>query len=286
MKTIFLLLLLFAGKFGPAQGNKTSVKRIDTIHSSILKEDRYIWVQTPERISSKRYPVIYLLDGEIHFDEVNNILGKLSKESGKNISNEVIVVGIGNISQRYRDYSPTRITSSPWVDDHTAKTTGGGKAFISFLEKELLPHIKSTCPSSSDGILIGHSMGGLAVMDILLKHTNMFEHYAAIDPSMWWDDEKLLQESEIILANKSFEKKSLFLAVANTMEKNMDINGIRKDTTSKTALILPSLLLVDYIMTNRHDKLQFQWKFYKDDHHMTVPSPAMYDAIKYFLTFL
>jgi hypothetical protein len=51
-------------------------------------------------------------------------------------------------------------------------------------------------------------------------------------------------------------------------------------------LIRPSFLLADYINENKKNKLQFQWKFYKDDHHMTVPSPAMYDALKYFFTLL
>jgi predicted alpha/beta superfamily hydrolase len=193
------------------------------------------------------------------------------------------VVSIGNLWQRYRDFSPTHVVSSPWLDNYSAKMTGGGEAFITFLEKELFPHIKSAYPSSGKRILIGHSMGGLAVMNILLKHTNMFDCYAAIDPSMWWDDGKLLQESKTILSGKSFEKKSLFLAVANTMEKNMDIAGIRKDTSVKTVLIRPSLILADYINANKQDKLKFEWKFYKNEHHMTVPSPAMYDALKYFL---
>jgi hypothetical protein len=269
-----------------AQTNvNTTVKRIDTIHSKILNEERYLWVHIPENAkgSSKRYPVIYLLDGEIHFDEVNNILDRLSKESGQSTAKEMIVVSIGNIWERYKDYSPSHIISSPWVDNHTVPTTGGGDKFISFIEKELFPHINATTPASSSRILIGHSMGGLITMDILLKHTGLFNYYAAIDPSMWWDDEKLLKESKTILSNKTFDNKSLFLAVANTMDKNMNVEQIRKDTSTKTILIRPSLTLLDNINANKQNKLKFEWKFYKDDHHMTVPKPAMYDALKFFL---
>jgi predicted alpha/beta superfamily hydrolase len=193
------------------------------------------------------------------------------------------VVGVGNIWLRYRDYSPSHINSSPWVDDHTAKTTGGAEAFISFLEKELLPHIQAKYPVSSTRILMGHSMGGLAVMNILLKHTNLFDHYAAIDPSMWWDDQKLLKESKGILSRKTFEKKSLFLAIANTVNKDMDVAQIKMDTSARSVLIRPSLTLADYINANLHSKLRFTWKYYKDHHHMTVSAPGMYDALKYFL---
>lgn len=288
MKLILLLFLLFAGTVTSAQGNtETITKRIDSVHSAILKEQRYIWIHVPKSASanlSKRYPVIYLLDGEIHFNEVISILNRLSKETGKNIANEMIVVGIGNIWQRYRDYSPSAISSSPWVDEHTAKTTGGNEKFIAFLEKELFPHIKATYPVSPSRILIGHSMGGLAVMNILLKHTGMFDYYAAIDPSMWWDELKLLQESKEILVKKSFEEKSLFLAIANTMGKKMDMATIRKDTSPTTALIRPSFTLADFITANKQNKLRFEWKFYKDFDHMSVPPTALYDALKYFLT--
>jgi uncharacterized protein len=282
MKAFLFSFLLFTTNLVFAQGNS---KRIDTIHSKILNEERYLWVHIPEnaKASSKRYPVVYVLDGEILFDEVINILARINKESGQVASKERIVVGIGNIWQRYRDYSPSHITSSPWVDSYSASITGGGDLFISFMEKEVFPHINATCPSSSTRILIGHSMGGLIAMDILLKHTELFSYYAAIDPSMWWDIEKLLKESKSIFANKTFNSTSLFLAIANTMDKNMNVEQIIKDTSAKTALIRPSFTLLDQINASKQNKLRFEWNFYKDYHHMTVPKPAMYDALKFFL---
>ena len=63
----------------------------------------------------------------------------------------------------------------------------------------------------------------------------------------------------------------------------MDAAQIKTDTSAKTFLIRPSLTLVDYIKANRHNKLRFTWKYYKEHHHMSVSSPAMYDALKYFL---
>lgn len=133
MKPAFLLLLLFCTTLINAQNNAVSAgKKMDTIHSAILHEDRYIWVHAPGGTSVASSPVIYILDGQIFFDEVINILSRLSKETGRNIADEVIVVGIGNIQHRYRDYSPTHIASSPWVDSYSASISGGGEKFVSF----------------------------------------------------------------------------------------------------------------------------------------------------------
>lgn len=283
MKPALLFLLLLSSHFINGQDSPVN-KKIDTIHSAILKEDRYIWVHLPGKaLGISSYPVIYILDGQIHFDEVNTILRRISKETGKDAANEMIVVSIGNIWQRYKDYSPTHVRSSPWLDSYSASISGGGDTFISFLQNELFPHVQSKYTSSPTRMLIGHSMGGLIAMDILLKHSGMFDYYAVIDPSMWWDEEKLLNESKSILANKTFEKTKLFLAVANTMELDREPSQIKKDTSAKAVLIRPSLTLVDYINNNKQNKLKFDWKYYKEYHHMTVPAPAMYDALKFFL---
>jgi uncharacterized protein len=287
MKLFLTIFLLIAGISLAGQSNySAATKRMDTLHSAILNEDRYISIHLPRTAlvdSFKRLPVIYVLDGDVLFPEVMNVLGRLNKETGKNLSGEVVVVGIGNIGLRYRDYSPTRVNASPLLDDLTAQTTGGGQAFISFLEKELLPHIKTTYRFSSASILLGHSMGGLAVMHILQKHSNLFDHYASIDPSMWWDNQNLLKELKTTLQSETFEKKSLFLAIANPTDKGMDLDHIQKDTSAKTALVRPSLTLLEYINASSHNKLRFSWKYYQDYQHMTVPSPAIYDALRYFL---
>ena len=283
------MILLFvacgsAYQSAPPQGiGAGGDKVIDTIHSRILKEDRFIWVHLPssaQNAPSKKYPVIFLFDAEANFDATKNIIDKLSKEPSSKSAGEVILVGIGNIWLRYRDYSPSHVSSSPWLDASTSATTGGGDAFISFLEKELLPFIEKKYPASPNRTLVGHSMGGLQAINILLKHPHLFDNYIAIDPSLWWDEQKLINESATILHHRSFDHKRLFLAIANEEQKRMTMEQVRKDTSAKTALIRPSFLLADLIEKNKQNKLWFEWKFYKDDHHMTVNGPATYDAIR------
>jgi predicted alpha/beta superfamily hydrolase len=266
----------------PILSQTSNDKIADTIHSKILNEDRFIWLHIPKaQPANKRLPVIFVLDAEANFDETQKTLDKLSKEPASNTAANVILVGIGNIWQRYRDYSPTHVeAASAGIDAATAKTTGGGEAFVSFLEKEVLPHIEKKYPVSSNRTLIGHSMGGLMVIYILLKHTALFDNYVAIDPALWWDNHKLLNEGASILGNQQFGNKRLFLAIANETEVKMMANQIKKDTSSKTTLTRPSFLLADIVEKNKQNKLNFQWKFYQDEHHMTVNTPATHDALK------
>lgn len=266
----------------PILSQTSNDKIVDTIHSKILNEDRFIWIHIPKAPpANKRLPVIFVLDAEANFDETQKTLDKLNKEPASNTAVNVILVGIGNIWQRYRDYSPTHVeAASAGIDAATAKTTGGGEAFVSFLEKEVLPHIEKKYPVSSNRTLIGHSMGGLMVIYILLKHTALFDNYVAIDPALWWDNHKLLNEGASILGNQQFDNKRLFLAIANETEVKMMVNQVKKDTSSKTALIRPSFLLADIVEKNKQNKLNFQWKFYQDEHHMTVNTPATHDALK------
>lgn len=288
MRILLFLIFLLSEMTIFAQDKKDSgVINSHAIHSDILQEDRFIEVYTPyqAKLSQQyKYEVIYILDGAAHFNTVVSILKQLAIETGDPSFMKKIVVGIGNIWTRDRDYTPTHINSSPFVDSMAAIVSGGGEKFISFLEKELIPFMTSKYPIEQGGVLIGHSLGGLMVINILFKHASLFSKYAAIDPSLWWDDQKLLIESKKVLHSEEFEKRSLFLAIANTREKDIDTpSQIRADTTNKTFFIRPSLIFTDYVNENKKNKLKFNWKYYKDSDHMSVFPSATYDALKFLL---
>ena len=120
-------------------------------------------------------------------------------------------------------------------------------------------------------------------MHVLLNHTEMFNSYIAIDPSMWWDEDKLLEQSKELL-KKLYPKVSLFLAIANTTNKDKpNIEAIKKDSTENTVLIRPSIKFLDYLKEDGKSNLNFTWKFYKDNDHMTLFEPAVTDALRFLL---
>lgn len=94
---------------------------------------------------------------------------------------------------------------------------------MAFIEKELIPYIDASYHTQPYRMLIGHSFGGLTVINTLIHHKDIFNSYISIDPSMWWDHERLLKESQAALKSVSFEGKSLYLGIANTMEDGMTI---------------------------------------------------------------
>jgi predicted alpha/beta superfamily hydrolase len=263
------------------------IGKTDTIHSRILKEDRPILVHVPDESSSfpsQRFPVVYLLDGGAHFPSIMGMIQQLTEVNGNTLFPNMILVGIPN-TDRQRDLTPTHAKSSPYGDSNAVRSTGGGENFTAFIERELMPHIDSLYPTAPYRLFIGHSLGGLMVINTLINHPNLFNAYLAIDPSMWWDDRKLLRQTETVLAKQSFKGKSLFLAIANTMPAGMDTARVRKDTSNATIHIRSILRLKDELKKNKANGLRFDYKYYAHDTHGSVPLIAEYDGFRFMFDF-
>lgn len=288
-KTIVFFLIL--STFGFAQ-NKTKVEigTIDSIFSKVLNEERKIWVHLPRSaqntgFAKQKYPVVYLLDGDAHFSSVVGMIEQLSEINGNTICPEMIVVGIAN-TNRSRDLTPTHSgIDLPFVPKGLSDQSGGGEKFTEFLEKELIPYINSQYPAAPYKTLIGHSFGGLTVMNILTNHTGLFNSYIAIDPSMWWDQQRFLAETEKKLAAKNLSGISLFMAAANTMDDTMNVVKVKRDTTVYTRHIRSILDLNDFLKQNKKSNLNYQYKYYNDDDHGSVPLIATYDGLRFLFKF-
>ena len=250
---LFFWIALHFGAFAQTD-NKIVIGHIDTVQSKILNEPRQIWIYVPEGndsdlLAKQRYPVVYLLDGREQFVTFVGILKHLSNHM---LCPQMIVVGITN-TDRDRDLTPTQDSSYIYYSK-----SGGGELFMSFIEKELMPYVDSKYPTEPFKMLIGHSLGGLTVMNTLINHTDLFNAYIAIDPSMWWDKQKLLKQAKTVLAEKKFEEKSLFLSIANTMNVSIDINKVQADTPSLTNHFRALLNLKSYLEMNKQNGLKSQ----------------------------
>jgi len=278
-----LLLLLFSCKH-PNTNNSITIGKIDSLHSNIIGEERKIWVYIPDaaKDTSKRFPVLYLLDGDGHFASVVGIIKHLANSSS---GPDMIIVGIPN-TDRTRDLTPTKSVLMPGgVKDTNLKTSGGGEKFASFIEKELIPHIDSVYPAAPYKMLIGHSLGGLTVMNMVINHTKVFNAYIAIDPSMWWDKQKLLRQAKDAFQQKHFEGKSLYLGIANTMPDKMDTLQVRIDTTGGTEHIRSILQLKDILQGDKSNGMNFSYGYYKNDNHGSVPLITEYDGLRFIFSY-
>src|SRR6185295_2782552 len=284
-KTFFFVLSAVITFNVQAQNdNKIVIGKIDSVYSKTLGEERKIWVYTPDMTSgnsNQHWPVVYLLDGDGHFASVVGMIQQMSQVNGNNIYPEMIVVAIPN-TDRTRDLTPTHITNDPpMMDSNFSKTSGGGENFVAFIEKELMPHIDSAYRTAPYKILIGHSFGGLTVMNVLTTHTKLFNAYLAIDPSMWYDRQRFLAATEKKLTEKKYDGTRLFVGIANTMPEGMTLAKMKKDTSSETRHIRSIFELDKFLKEHSQNGLKYASRYYENDNHGSVPFASEYDGLRF-----
>lgn len=295
MKNILLFTLIFISLISCKQEEKTVdeefqkneivIGKVDRIHSEVLDESRELWIHIPESASDSssyktKYPVLYLLDGPSNFNSVTGIIEHLSNNM---TIPEMIIVGITN-TNRSLDMTPTKVDVDPMFGDTIPYSTGGGNKFLDFIEKELIPHVEKTYPATTYKTFVGHSLGGLSVINALVNRKELFNNYIAIDPSLWWDNRALLNVADSILSTNKFDNKALYIGVANTLEGGMDINTVQKESTPNTyftAHIKSILQFVNSLDSKKENRLLFKWKYYENDDHGSVPFIAEYDALRF-----
>ena len=286
MKKLILLTVLFLAPLCIfAQSNDIIIGKIDTIDSKILNEQRKLWIYVPQGsdesvFTRKTYPVVYLLDGDGHFFPTVGMIHQLSTVNGNTICPEMIVVGIPN-TNRMRDLTPSKPApgENPFMSDAMLANTGGGEDFLSFIETELIPYIDSKYPTEPFKTFIGHSLGGLMVMHTFLHKPELFNAHIAIDPSMQWDKQKLLEEIKAVEMGGKYAHKSLFIGFAKN-STGMDTATVKSDQSPLTAITRSILELNEYLNKNK-GAFNYLGKYYPDDDHGSVPFIAGYDAIRF-----
>ena len=97
---------------GNAQINKNQqflkkIGIIDSLYSEALKEYREIYIQLPANNNpDQKYPVVYILDGEVLLSTVNNVQGFY----GGGFTPEMVLIGISNDKNRMRDLTTSKVT--------------------------------------------------------------------------------------------------------------------------------------------------------------------------------
>jgi len=281
-----VLLIFTIGFFNYQMGNAQSthlleIGTIDSVYSDILKESREIYIQLPENYdpeNSTKYPVIYILDGDVLLKAVETVY---SFYYGGFLP-DMILVGISNGEHRTRDLTTSKVTTRfgmPYTEEN-----GEADNFIRFIEKELIPFMEKKYAASDYRTLIGHSYGGLFTINMLVNHADLFENYIAIDPSLEWDDQQLLTQSEEVFRHKNFVGKSLFLSLAGVLhmqKPEVTIDNVMEDTSDYTLSARSNILFSKLAQENSQNGLRSRWKFYEQDYHGTIPLPSIMDGLIY-----
>ncbi len=204
-----------------------------TMFSATLSENRDITVYLPNSYGSekaKRYPVLYILDGEVNGELAASMFGRMYVSEG---SNEHIVIAIHS-TDRLRDYAPT-INNDP--RGPVGKGGGGGK-FLDFLESELIPKVDKQFRTLNQKVLAGHSIAGLLVLHSFHTRPNLFQAHLAFSPAVWWGERETLKATQkYVLSNKNInsylymnigseggEMRNVYDSLAQTILKNRTLN--------------------------------------------------------------
>lgn len=94
-------------------------------------------------------------------------------------------------------------------------TAGGSAAFRAFIRDEVMPMVAKTYRTTGETGVIGESLAGLFIVETYLTEPDLFDNYAAISPSLWWDDERLAKASGTLLSRPSAKPHRLYLTIAN-----------------------------------------------------------------------
>ena len=161
-------------------------------HSKNLDNYRNVIIWLPPgynrlRNSQKKYPVLYMHDGQNLVDpktsfngidwRVDETVVKLSKAKRME---EIIVVGIYNSKERLEEYSDS----------------DKGNKYIKFIIDELKPFIDNnyrTFPEREHTAIMGSSMGGLISFIAGWKYYDVFSMAGCMSSSFYYDNEKVFE---------------------------------------------------------------------------------------------
>ncbi|HWW03011.1 MAG TPA: alpha/beta hydrolase-fold protein [Candidatus Acidoferrum sp.] len=253
--------------------NEYKIGERHTLHSGILNENRPYWVYLPrsygeELFAPKKYPVLYLLDGDAHFHSASGVVDFMGGGINGNMQiPELIIVAIPNTS-RTRDLTPTHTTrDATGKEEPSFASSGGGEAFLDFIDKELMPQIEREYRTMPFRILVGHSLGGLFAMNALLHRPPIFQAFIAIDPSLQWDDQVVLRRTKQMLEKTNDFRGHVYVSIANNPPSKDFDPSIPKNACLDFAHLLEK---------NNSPVFRSSMQYFEAENHGSVPLLSLY----------
>jgi predicted alpha/beta superfamily hydrolase len=181
--------------FGAPFGKLTIVPKFE---SPQLHNSRSLRIYLPasyEENKAKRYPVLYMHDGQNLFDAKTAAYGvewgvdeTVNRLVATGAMDEVIVVGIDNTPDRIPEYTPC-----------CDPKYGGGKldAYEAFVVDTVKPYVDKTwrtLPGKESTAIMGSSLGGLASVLIAQRHPEVFSKAGGMSSAFWWNNKQTVSK--------------------------------------------------------------------------------------------
>jgi hypothetical protein len=233
------------------------------IPSKNLKQSRSLTISEPEGYENgaDAYPVLYLLDSEANFEYTAPIVHYLAENER---IPEMIVVAIHSGDTSGRNHDLTTPSQSE-IDNRSSPGNGGADAFLSFISDELIPYVEKNYRTRPYRILVGHSFGGLFAIHTLIEKPKLFNAYIAIDPTVSWNNGADIVRARQFLSNVQELQADVFVTAANAFGRTEP--GIKD--------------LVAALDANRARGFRWNFKWMKDENHLTIPLPSIYYGLNW-----
>ncbi len=163
-----------------------TIEKIDAVYSPQLDNERDLLVSLPGGYATgqRRFPVIYMHDGQNLFDPATSFSGSWNVDIAMAEVSldglDAIVVGIPNMGrERLAEYSPF---------EHPRLGGGKGDLYLEFLINTVKPLIDEkylTIPDREHTGIVGSSMGGLISLYAFFRHPEVFGFAGVMSPSLW-----------------------------------------------------------------------------------------------------
>lgn len=239
----------------------------------------------PSPPPDRGWPVLWLLDGNAWIAGAAEALALQGRYAGQAEIDPPLIVAIGypgadpyDGGRRAYDYLPEHTSGrlaarfmqgAPWFQP------GGAEEFLDFLAGPLRAEIAGRYPvDGARQILCGHSFGGLFALRCLLTRPTAFTAYAALSPSLWWDEGRGMREAETLVAGLPTDLATrVFIAVGGReVPDHLEISTrMLSDAAAFAALLRergPSGLTVEY-------------RVLEGENHLSVPTAALPSVLRF-----
>jgi len=172
-----------------------------------LERTRRIWVYKPVGYyqTDKKYPVLYMHDGQNLFDETTAFGEEWGiDETLNSLQAECLVVGIDNSESRMTEYN---------FHDHEEFGPGEGRKYIEFIIDTLKPVIDlnfRTKRNRSYTYIAGSSMGGLVSLYAAMYFPHTFAGAGVFSPALWLVPGFINELEAVAISNKKLGQRYYF----------------------------------------------------------------------------
>jgi predicted alpha/beta superfamily hydrolase len=187
---------------------------VRNIKSANTGRDYDLYIHLPSdygKEKSKKYPVVYILDGQWDFKLMDSVLGGLAYDK---FVPPMVLVGI-TYSGSDPDYDSLRAMDYTPVAGRP-KGSGDAEKFYAFVKDKVIPFAEQNYPADPKRrVLMGSSFGGLFTLYAMFKDPALFSRYMAASPAVsYGDDFAFKQEAEYAKSHKDLPVR-LYMGVGS-----------------------------------------------------------------------